>query len=336
MSESKGEMSGILFDPAKLGQLTLASLPVPAPGDNDVLVEVVSAGLNPVDSAIANSNPFGLKSSRVLGEDFSGVVRSTGTNVKDFKVGDEVFGVFSKTGALANFVVAEQSNVAHKPKSLSHAEAGAFGLVALTAIFGVDDAKLQSTDVVFVPGGAGGVAHLVIQFAKLAGARVITSASNEKAIKYLKDTLKVDVINYKTHNTVEEVKKLTDGKGADVIFDCIWALSEYAAAVRKDGRYFAIHTARTNDKEPKELLEGKAQFHHFSVVPTWLSPDSEFRTKRIQGNLKRVAELHAAGKLTLLIGKTITLAATIAELDDMFRNYARGTFGKTVVLVKAA
>jgi NADPH:quinone reductase-like Zn-dependent oxidoreductase len=114
------------------------------------------------------------------GRDFSGVVSALGAGVKDFRVGDEVFGVcdVGTEAAYAEKVAIKESIIAKKPAGLTHVESAAVALIGLTALISVEDTlELKAGETLLVQGGAGGVASFAIQIAKHIGARVVTTAS---------------------------------------------------------------------------------------------------------------------------------------------------------------
>jgi NADPH:quinone reductase-like Zn-dependent oxidoreductase len=147
----------------------------PEPGEGEVLIEVRAASVNPIDWKIRR----GLRETQlpaVLGNDVSGVVELS--RMDGFVAGDEVLGVAS-SGGYAEFATVPAALIAKKPRGVSHEQAAALpvsGLTAWQALF--DSGGLQAGQTALVAGGAGGVGHLAIQFAKHAGARVIATGSS--------------------------------------------------------------------------------------------------------------------------------------------------------------
>jgi NADPH:quinone reductase-like Zn-dependent oxidoreductase len=167
--------------------LGIEEVPEPRPIPTEIQVRVHAAGVNPVD--IKTRSGRGV--SRVLGEppfclgwDVSGVVTEVPAGVTRFKVGEEVFGMpwFPRqAGAYAEYVTAPSRHFEHKPAVLSHEEAAALPLAALTAWqVIVDTIQVQEGDDVLVHGAAGGVGHLAVQIAKARGATVIGTARAEQ------------------------------------------------------------------------------------------------------------------------------------------------------------
>ena len=205
-----------------------ADITTPSVQSDRVLIRVAATSLNPVDlkirqGAVAEISP---DFPAVLHGDVAGVVEAVGNNVTKFKVGDEVYGCAGGVkrigGALAEYMLADADLIAHKPKSLSMAEAAALPLVSITAWEGlIDRAKVSSAQKVLVYGGTGGVGHLGVQLAKWAGAQVYaTVSSSEKAA--IATSLGADAtINYRQTSVEEFVTEHTDGIGFDLVFDTV-------------------------------------------------------------------------------------------------------------------
>ena len=161
--------------------LQYGDVPDPVAGAGEVLVDVHAASVNGADWKVrAGSYAPITKFPYVAGRDFSGVVAMLGSGVKDFKVGDPVFGVVEQVadGCYAEKVAIRAAIVAKKPDRLSHIEAAALVLIGLTALVSIEDTlKLTPGETILIQGGAGGVAGFAIQVAKHIGARVITTAS---------------------------------------------------------------------------------------------------------------------------------------------------------------
>jgi len=199
--------------------LTYEDAPRPEPKEDELLIRVNAASVNPADCQIRSGRRFKLKKpfSLILGFDVSGVVEAVGSGVANFKAGDVVFGMLDirKGGAYAEYVTAPAMNFAHKPRSLDHIQAAALPLVALTAWQALFDAgELSAGQKVLIHAAAGGVGHIAVQLAKWKGAYVIGTASgrNEDFLR----TIGVDeFINYKTTRFETIVQDV------DVVLECI-------------------------------------------------------------------------------------------------------------------
>jgi NADPH:quinone reductase-like Zn-dependent oxidoreductase len=161
------------------GNVSVEDAPTPEPGEDEVLVRVHASSLNAVDWYELNGRPVAARpmmggvrrpKSSALGSDFAGVVAKVGGSVRDFAVGDEVYG--TGAGAFAEYVVASDT-VDHKPSSMSFEEAAAVPVAALTALQGLrDHGAVQPGQRVLVNGAAGGVGTFAVQVAKALGAEV--------------------------------------------------------------------------------------------------------------------------------------------------------------------
>ncbi|MBT3048807.1 MAG: zinc-dependent alcohol dehydrogenase family protein [gamma proteobacterium symbiont of Ctena orbiculata] len=190
-------------------------------------VRIAAAGINPVDTKLRARGvllPDGLPA--VLGCDAAGVVVETGSEVTEFRPGDEVWycsgGLGGLQGNYAEYAVVEESVCCRKPVSVDFAHAAAAPLVLITAweaLFG--RARLTDEKTLLVHAGAGGVGHVAIQLAKQAGARVLTTVSTPEKQAFVTALGADAAIDYRERDFVDEVMRLTDGAGADVVLDTV-------------------------------------------------------------------------------------------------------------------
>jgi alcohol dehydrogenase len=164
--------------------MALREVPEPTAADNEVLIRVEAAGLNPVDSKVQVAGAqfiWPLELPRVAGSELSGVVEEVGRHVTHFKSGDRVFARVDKLklGAYAKYCVVEEDLVALMPDTLGFEDAAGLPLAGLTAWQGLRQIGVTSGQRVFISGGAGGVGTLAIQLAVQMGAAVATTASAE-------------------------------------------------------------------------------------------------------------------------------------------------------------
>ena len=180
--------------------LHLTNVAEPTIKDNEVLVEIHSAGVNLLDSLIRNGEfkiflPY--KTSFINGHDMAGIVRKVGARVNKFKIGDEVYsrvGDF-RIGTFAEQIAVQENDLALKPKNTSMEEASSIPLVGLTVWQAlVEIAKLKKGQKVFIQAGSGGVGTIAIQLAKHIGAYVATttSSANTELVKNLGADLVID------------------------------------------------------------------------------------------------------------------------------------------------
>ena len=190
---------------SKKDKLQLVKVTEPVVKENEVLVQIHSAGINQLDAKL-KSGEFKLllpyKFPLILGHDVAGIVTKAGSKVSRFKVGDEIFTrpADSKIGAFAEYIAVNENDVALKPKNISMEQAASIPLVALTVWQAfVEKAKLKKGQKVFIQAGSGGVGTIAIQLAKHMGATVATttSADNFELVKSLGADV---VIDYKTQD----------------------------------------------------------------------------------------------------------------------------------------
>ncbi len=173
--------------------LLAVEVPIPAVGPNDLLVQVHAVSVNPVDTKQRKRKPSQEGEPVVLGYDAAGVVTQVGAEVSGFQVGDQVYyaGDITRPGTNSEFHAVDARIVGHKPRSLSLAQSAALPLTSLTAyeaIFEHLGFSVQGGNegkAVLIIGGAGGVGSMAIQMAKMAGIKVITTASRPETIEWV-------------------------------------------------------------------------------------------------------------------------------------------------------
>jgi len=203
--------------------LRFEDAPRPQPGAGEVLVRIHAAAVNPVDWKVRAGRlkeriqyPLPL----IPGWDFSGVVEATGPGVTRLKKGDEVYARpdIARNGAYAEYIVAKESEVALKPKSVDHVQAAAIPLAALTAWQALfDTAGLSAGQKVLIHGAAGGVGSFAVQLAKWKGAHVIGTASGRNH-SFLRDLGVDEPIDYEKtrfEDVVHDVDVVLDTIGGD-------------------------------------------------------------------------------------------------------------------------
>jgi NADPH:quinone reductase-like Zn-dependent oxidoreductase len=177
----------ILKEFGDVGNLVTADIPEPVISDNEVIVNVKAAGINPIDIKTRKGKGLArlLKESdpMILGWDISGIITGKGKNVTAFKMGDEVFGMVNFPGigkAYAEYVAVAEKDIALKPPNISHEEAAAASLAALTAWQVLKyKAGLKKGDKVLIHSAAGGVGHFAVQMARHLGCHVTGTSSGE-------------------------------------------------------------------------------------------------------------------------------------------------------------
>jgi NADPH:quinone reductase len=198
--------------------MQLADLPVPQPKANEAVVKVAAAGVNAIDAQFRDG-VFKTPVPFVPGQEGAGVVTAIGPGVRCLKVGDRV--AWSGTlGSYAEYVAGLAESKVPVPAAVSDQDAAAAMLQGLTAHYLCHDAyKLRPGDTALVHAAAGGVGLLLVQMAKNLGARVIGTVSSEEKAQYARQAGADDVIIFTQTDFEVETKRLTNGKGVDVVYD---------------------------------------------------------------------------------------------------------------------
>jgi len=215
---------------------------------HDVLVRLKATGANPIDTKLRNKGTYAKKQKEaILGCDGSGIIEAVGTSVTRFRSGDCVYycygGIGLAPGTYAEFAVVPEWFLAEKPVSLDFIEAAAAPLVLITAWESLfDRARIQTGQKVFVHAGAGGVGHVAIQLARIAGCDVATSVSSNEKAAFVRSLGADHVINYRKRDVTQALLEWTDGKGVDVAFDTVGddAFKQLIPAVRVYGDLVTI------------------------------------------------------------------------------------------------
>lgn len=246
--------------------LQLQDVNRPRPKDDEVLIQVRAASVNPVDYKIrAGKYPPVKEASlpKVLGRDVSGVIVSRGAAVATFLDGDEVMAMLDRgQGGYAEYVALSADLCVRKPESLDYAEAAAVPLAAITAWQGLfDHGGLTAGQRVLIHGGAGGVGHFAIQLAKTHGAYVITTCSADDRDFVL--SLGADeAIDYRHERFEDRISEV------DLVFDLIGGdTQERSWAVLKDGGAMVSTLAKPSERQ--------AQIHQARTATNYVAhPDA--------------------------------------------------------------
>ena len=309
-------------------------LTLPEPGPGQVRVAIQAASLNFPDLLIVQGK-YQMKPAMpfVPGAEFAGVVEACGEGVKHLQPGDAV-ACLQGTGGFATHVLAQAAMCMPLPKGFPAQDAAAFIMTYATSHHAlVDRAQLKAGETVLILGAAGGVGTAAIQIAKAVGAKVIAAASSaEKCATCLQ--LGADAtINYSEHTPTgglrDEIKRLTDGKGPDVVYDPVGGdmAEPVFRSIAWRGRYLVVGFASspTIPQLPMNLplLKGASLVGVF-----W----GEFARREPKANAAMMAELaqwYAQGKVKPLIHQALPMA----ELKQAYATMgSRGVQGKLVLV----
>jgi len=227
--EEKIVKAVVMTAPGNPEVLQLREVPNPGVpvGSTELLVRLVAAGINPIDTKLRKRGTFYPEQMpAILGCDGAGIVEAVGAGVERFRVGDAVYfcngGLGGHQGNYAEYTVVDERFAAHKPESLSFAEAAGAPLVLITAWEALyERGRLEPGERVLIHAGAGGVGHVAIQLAKLKGATVATTVSSEEKAHFVRQVGADHVINYKQTDFAQAALDWTNGEGVDLAFDTV-------------------------------------------------------------------------------------------------------------------
>ena len=305
-------------------------LPRPAPADNEILVKVQAASVNPLDWHYLEGTPymlrieagFGKPDDPRLGVDFSGTVEAVGKSISRFKPGDEVFG--GKFGALAQYIVVrEERAVALKPASVTHEQAAAVAIAGVTALQALrDNGHIHAGQNVLVNGASGGVGTFAVQIAKSFGANV-TGVCSTHNVDLVRSIGADHVIDYTREDFTQGARRY------DLIVDNVGShsLLEYKRVMSPGGILVIIGST----------TPGNWFGWLWKPLQAWvLSPFTSQKFNTIFAELNKddlglLAELMQSGKLTAVIDRTYKLSDSAEALRYLEKGHARG---KVVVAVE--
>jgi len=277
--------------------------PRPEPKDDEVLIRVMAAAVNPVDVFIreGRSNQFPL----IPGMDVAGVVEQVGNKVTKFKRGDAIYAYlsFDEQGGYAEFAVAKQDHAALKPKSIDFEPAAAVPLAATTAWQAlIEKAGLTAGQTVLIHGGSGGVGTFAVQIAKARGAKVIATAStaNQDLLKQLGVDQPIDYTTTKFEDVVKDVDVVLNAVRGDT-------LARSYGVVKKGGIIVSI----TGQPDPVELEK-----HGIRGTGLGAHPDAKV--------LQELAKLIDAGKITPIVSAVMPLIDVAKAHQQIASRHTRG------------
>jgi len=313
--------------------LDVAEVPDPVAGPGQMLVRVEACGVNFPDVLIIQGRyqqkppmPFS------PGSEVAGVVEAVGPGVMGFAPGSRVAAV-TTYGGFAEAVAVEAAKAVPVPEGVSPRDAAALCLAYGTVLHALQDrAALRPGETLLVLGAAGGVGLAAVQIGKLLGARVIAAASSDRKLAACRAEGADALVNYAAENWREEVRSLTEGRGADVVFDPVGgAFTEPALrSTGWRGRYLVVGFAAGEIPRPPlnlALLKGCAILGVFY---------GEFARREPAANralLERLFAWVAEGRLRPAVSATYPLERAAEALEDL---EARRATGKLVLLTHAA
>ena len=298
-------------NPVGVDALQWKELPTPTPGAGEVLIAIEAASLNFPDLLIVQ-NKYQMKPALpfVPGSEYAGTVQAVGEGVKHLKVGQKV-ACLSGTGGFGTHTLAPAALCMPLPDGFPAVDAAAFIMIYATSWHALmDRAALKAGETVLVLGAAGGVGTAAIQLAKAAGARVIAAASSDDKCALCRELGADETLNYSVHapdgSLRDEIKRLTGGKGPDVVYDPVGgAFAEPVfRSIAWRGRYLVVGFA---SGPIPSLPLNLALLKGASIVGVFWG---DFAKREPQANaamMQTLAGLYAQGKIKPVIDRTLPM-----------------------------
>lgn len=318
---------------SKLGldNLELTEMPTPEPKANELLVEMKATAINPADYKLAEVGTDSWEYPHIMGLDLAGVVTQIGDQVTDFKVGDRVSAHIdlAKQGSFAEYAIAPTYAAAHIPDGVSFAEAAGLLSTGLTAYQAIHrKINLTNRQTALIHAGAGGVGSMAIQLAKLAGLTVYTTAT-PSATEFVKNLGADAVIDYTKTNFVDEIKRLTAGKGVDFILDSLNQahVDQSIEALAFNGDVVSLIASPSLQGVNNLFLQGRGV--HLVYVGAVHASGNPVQMEDLSRMTNELLTLVKEGKLRVPIAKTFEFEALPASLKSLA---SESPFGKYVVV----
>ena len=307
--------------------MELVEVPFPQAKFGEAVVKVSVAGLNSIDGHFRDGSlrtplPF------IPGQEGSGVVSSAASNVQTVKVGDRV-AWSGALGSYAEYVAASADSLVPVPATVTDQQAAAAMMHGLTAHYLVNDAhKLKAGETALVHAAAGGVGLLLVQMARMIGARVIGTASSQEKADLARSAGADEVIVFTQQDFDAEVKRLTGGKGVDVVYDGVGkaTFEKNLNVMRLRGMLvlYGMSSGPVPPVDPAKLSEKGSLYMARTTLAHFTATREELLAR--SGAL---FEMITNGKLKLRIAKTYSLAEAAQAHRDM---EARKIAGKLLLI----
>jgi NADPH2:quinone reductase len=306
--------------------LEYKDVPVPQPKPNEALVKVEAIGVNFIDVYFREGRypatlPF------TPGREIAGTVIEVGSEVNSLKVGDRVAQT-TVMGSYAEYQAVPEAKLVRIPDAISFEQAAAAMLQGATVHYLVRSTyPLTASDTLLLHAAAGGVGLLLTQFAKHIGARVIGTVSTEEKARLASQAGVDDIILYSKQDFVTEVKRLTNGRGVDVVYDGVGKTTFEGSlqCLRRRG-YMVLFGGASGAVPPFDLIRLSTMGSLFVTRPTL--NDYIVTQDELLWRMKEVFDLIAAGTLKIHIGHSYRLADAQQAHRDL---EARKTTGKVLL-----
>lgn len=304
--------------------LVVENIDEPTPKSGYAVIRVHAAALNFPDVLMIQGKyqsqpPFPFSP----GGEFAGTIESINGETNDFAVGDEVFGGIGH-GAFAEKITAPTKGLLAKPNSMSFAQASGISTTYGTSYYALKQrAQLQPGENLLVLGAAGGVGLAAVELGKAMGARVIAAASTDEKLAVAATCGADELINYSDGELKEKVKSLTDGKGADVIYDPVGGelFDQCMRSINWNGRVLVVGFVGGDiPRVPTNLILLK----NCQVVGVFYGAFSARFPKESRQNFKEIMEMFEAGRINPLVGQEFSFNEHVEALNCLEQRRAIG------------
>ena len=306
-------------------QLKLEDVPAPNAGPGLVVVNVHAAGVNPFDTYI-RTGTYAIKPPLPYtpGADAAGVVASIGEGVMRVKAGDRVYVAGTLSGAYAELALCLESQVHSLPPNVSYQQGAAVGVPYATAYRALfQKAHALPAETVLVHGASGGVGLAAVQLARAHGMTVIGTAGSDQGRTLVKENGAHHVLDHTATGYLDEVKKLTEDRGADVILEMLANknLAQDLAMVALDGRIVVIGNRGSIEINPRDAMARDA-----SIMGMVILNASEKERQTIHAALVAALE---SGVAKPVVKMEVPLAEAARAHEEIMKP---GSYGKIVLI----
>ncbi|HDZ08150.1 NADPH:quinone oxidoreductase family protein [Pseudohongiella sp.] len=302
----------------------------PLPGE--VIVDVYAASLNFPDTLqIQGKYQFQPPMPFSPGSEVGGVISAVGNEVTGFSVGDRVMATPS-IGGMAEQVKVQPSGLRKIPDSMDFKTAAGFAMVYTTSYHALKQrAQLQPGETLLVLGASGGVGMAAVELGKLMGARVIAAASSDEKLEFVNQAGPDELLNYGDGELKEKVKALTDGKGADVIYDPVGGdlFDQATRCINWNGRLLVVgFTSGRIPSYPANLALLKGS----SMMGVFLGRFRKEEPEAYEQNFRELFDMYTAGKIKPIVTKSFAFEDYVAAFN-VFRE--RKVMGKVTFEIRS-
>lgn len=325
-------MKAIICDEwCKPENLKLIEIESPTIDNNSVKIEVHAAGVNFPDVLIIQGKyqykpPFPFSP----GSEVSGIISEIGSEVKNFKVGDKVMAVTGH-GAFAEEICVNQTKLTKVPNDMDHITAASMSLTYGTSSYALfQRASIKKEDIVLIHGATGGVGITALEISKAIGSKVIATASTDEKLKIAKDYGADYCINYSNGEFKDEVKEITNGKGADIIYDPVGGdiFNQSLRCIAWNGRLLVIGFASGSIASAPTNLP---LLKNCSIIGVFWGAWREREPEGHNINMKTILEWWKTKKIKPKVSKIYSLEDTKNALYAIIN---REVIGKAVIKVR--